>query len=129
MKNLILFFMFIPGVLLGQVNTSEPDTSAGMSLEELLNLQVSIEVASTKGDNLFTSPSTVTVISKDDIRKYGYSSITEALQTVAGLSVERTYLKRNLPTGRGVLQDHYANKVLILINGISAWNAVTGEGN
>lgn len=101
----------------------------GLSLEELLNLEVKIEVASTKGDNIFTSPSTVSIITKEDIEKFNYSSISEALQTISGFSVERTYLKRNLPTSRGVLQDHYANKVLVLIDGVPSWNAVTGEGN
>jgi outer membrane receptor protein involved in Fe transport len=96
-------------------------------MEELLNMQVA--VASTQGDNILRTPSSVTVIGREDIERFGFSTIAEAIQTVAGISVERTYLKRNLATGRGVLQDHYANKVLVLINGISSWNAVTGEGN
>jgi len=98
-----------------------------MSMDELLNLD--IEVSSSDAQPIFKTPSSVTIIDKQTIVNYNFQSIPEALQTVAGFSVMRTYLKRNIPTSRGILQDHYANKVLVLINGIPAWNAVTGEGS
>ncbi|MBN3035523.1 MAG: TonB-dependent receptor [Bacteroidales bacterium] len=97
--------------------------------QDLLSLDVNVKVASTKGEKIFKTPSAVTIISKEQIENFNFSSISEALETVAGVYVTRTYLKRNLPTSRGILQDQYANKVLILINGIPSWNAVTGEGN
>jgi len=98
-----------------------------MSLEELLDIR--IEVASSLGNVIFETPSTVSVIDRKTIEEYNFTSITEALQTVAGFSVQRTYLKRNLPTCRGILQDHYANKVLVMINNVPTWHAGTGEAN
>lgn len=97
------------------------------SLEEMLS--VSIEISSTRAQDIFNTQSTVSVIDREMIRKYNFLSVAEVLQVVAGFSVMRTYLKRNLPTSRGILQDHYANKVLVMINGIPTWNSVTGEAN
>ncbi len=99
---------------------------AEMDLFDLLD--VDIEVASTKADKLSTAPSTVTVIDRAMLERFQFATVVEALNHVAGVSVVRTYLKRNVPTIRGILQDHYANKVLVLIDGVPAWNAVTGEG-
>lgn len=105
---------------------SKPQGYEGMSLDELLKVQ--ILVVSTRGDDILTAPSTVTVIDADTIRRYNLLSIAEALELVPGMDVKRTYLKRNLATARGMLQDHYANKVLVLINGVPTWHASTGEG-
>ncbi|TPW14461.1 MAG: iron complex outermembrane recepter protein, partial [bacterium] len=110
-------------------------SSPGTSLNELVKLpledllKVPVEVASVTAETVFKTPSTVSVIDREMIRRYQFHSIAEAVETVAGFSVGRTYLKRNLPTSRGILQDHYANKVLVMINGIPAWHAVTGEGS
>lgn len=100
-----------------------------LSIEELLDLDVNVQVVAKQGDLLFKSPSTVTIINKQTILDYNFQSIKEAVQTVAGFSVTNTYVKKNIPTSRGVLQDHYANKVLIMVNGIPAFHATTGEGN
>ncbi len=124
-----LIFIF---VLTVNINAQNKDTTKtndlyDLSLEQLLN--INIQVVSTQGEKIFNSPSTVTVINSDEIIKYNFLTVEEALQTIAGIKTYRTYLKRNLPTARGVLQDNYANKVLILIDGTPIWNAVTGEGN
>ena len=50
-------------------------------------------------------------------------------KTLAGIQVYRTAFKQQVATVRGVLQDHYANKVLVMINNVPSWHAVTGEGN
>lgn len=103
------------------------DDFSDMSLEDLMNIKIS--VASNSADNLYNTVSTVSVIDRKTIEKFNYRTVAEALQTVPGFDIYRTYLKRNIPTARGVLQDNYANKVLLMINGISTWNAVTGEGS
>jgi len=97
-----------------------------MTLEELL--QVKIRVASTRPEDTFSTPSTVSVIDRATIELYGLTSIEEALSTVAGVAIHRTFETRDLPIIRGVLQDHATDKVLILINGVPSWMAVTGHG-
>ena len=97
--------------------------------EEDFFWDIDVQVASTQSENIFNAPSSVSVIDKEMIGQYNFSSVAEAIQTISGMAVTRTYLKRQLPTSRGILQDHYANKVLVLVNGIPLWNAVTGEGD
>ncbi|MGE4131002.1 MAG: TonB-dependent receptor plug domain-containing protein [Bdellovibrionales bacterium] len=98
-----------------------------MSLEDLLGVE--IQVASGGGETVFNSPSTVTVIDRDTIERYNFLSVGEAIETLAGLTVQRTYFKRQMVNARGYLHDHYANRVLIMVNGIGLFHPSTGEGN
>jgi outer membrane cobalamin receptor len=68
-----------------------------------------------------------TVIDREMIEHYHFTSVARAIETVAGMDVLRTYFKQNVVTARGILQEHYANKVLLMIDGVPTWNAVTGE--
>jgi outer membrane cobalamin receptor len=101
------------------------DTSDEVSLEDLLKARIS--VSSTTGETILESSSLVTVIDRKTIEQHGYRTVEEALQSVAGITVMRSYLLQGMVTSRGVLQDLYANKNLVLINGVPAWHAVTGE--
>jgi outer membrane cobalamin receptor len=96
-----------------------------VSLEDLLSAKIS--VGSTKGETILESSSVVTVIDRKTIEQHGYRTVEEALQSVAGITVMRSYLLQGMVTSRGVLQDLYANKNLVLINNVPAWHAVTGE--
>lgn len=88
-----------------------------------------ISVASTRPETVFNSVSNVTVIDRRMIESYNYESVSDALQTVAGVLVWRTYAMKHVVTFRGGLQEHYANKILVMINNVPAWNAVTGEAD
>jgi outer membrane cobalamin receptor len=68
-----------------------------------------------------------TIISREMIERQRFTSVARAIETVAGMDVLRTYFKQNVVTARGILQEHYANKVLIMIDGVPSWNAITGE--
>lgn len=92
-------------------------------------MQTQVEVTSGRPADVFSAPSAVSVIDRRTIERYGFTRVSQALTTLAGVSVLRTHLKQGSPTVRGILQDHYANKVLVLIDGVPAWMAVTGEGN
>ncbi|MBK8808794.1 MAG: TonB-dependent receptor [Bacteroidales bacterium] len=129
--RIIFFIVFVFGIFCvqAQKDTVKKKDLYELSLDELLQLNVPISISSTKGDIIFKTPSTTSVIDKNEIEQYNFKSITEAIEVVSGITISRTYLKRNLPIIRGILQDHYANKVLILLNGIPIWNAVTGEGS
>ncbi len=108
-------------VLVGQ----ETEDLLDLSLDDLLNMEVT--VASTKAENVFSSASTVSVIDREFIEKYNFQSVGEAIKTAAGIDITRTYLKRDVPTSRGILNYHYANKILVMINNVPVWHAVTGE--
>lgn len=128
MKNLITIFIVILFLVFAGNSVAQDNKDlSSLSLDELLNIPIS--VSSTKAKDIFNTPSSVTVVDENMILKYRFNSVAEALSIVPGMQVLRTYLKRNLPTARGILQDHYANKVLVLINGVASWSTVTGEAN
>lgn len=88
-----------------------------------------VRVASVRPETVFNSVSNVTVIDRSMIENFNYESVADALQSVAGVMVWRTYSMQHIPTFRGALQEHYANKVLVMIDNVPAWNTVTGEGD
>lgn len=96
-----------------------------MDLKELLTVE--IQVASTRPATVFNSVSVVSTIDRQSIERYGYKSIEDALVTISGFDVQRSYLKQSIPTSRSVLQDHYANKILFMIDGIPNWQAFGGD--
>lgn len=109
---------------------AEPPSQAQDDLGELMALlNTPINVSSTKAEGILRTPSTVSVIDRETIRRYNIQTVSEALSLVAGADVLRTYLKRGIVTVRGVLQEHYSSKVLLLIDGVPSWIANTGENN
>ena len=119
---LCLLFFAAPRHALAQNEGSEFWSFMG---EEAKNLTV----ASDTPETVFNSVSNVTVINRAMIEAYNFASVSDALQTVPGVMVLRTYLMHNIPTIRGALQEHYGNKVLVMVNNVPMWNAVTGEGD
>ena len=105
--------------------TEAPEAFWDFMSEEASNLTVASPIPET----VFDSVSNVAVIDRSAIERYNFASVSDALRTLPGISVTRTYLMHGLPTIRGALQEHYANKVLVMINNVPMWNAVTGEGD
>src|SRR5215475_5681255 len=101
------------------------DSNDEVSLEDLLKARIT--VSSTTGETILESSSVVTVIDRKTIEQHGYRTVDEALQSVAGITVMRSYLLQGMVTARGVLQDLYANKNRVLIDSVPVWHAVTGE--
>ncbi len=108
-------------------NLENPIDISNVPIEELLQTNIHIGMFSSR--KIFKIPSMITVVDRATIERYGIRSISEALSLVPGFTVYRTYLKNHLPTARGVLQTHYANKILVMINGVPTWHASTGEPN
>ncbi len=88
-----------------------------------------LTVASAKPESVFGSVSNVSVIDRRTIERHHFASVAEALQTLPGVMVWRTFLRRNIPIFRGGLQEHYSNKVLVMIDNVPAFSAHNGEGD
>jgi outer membrane receptor protein involved in Fe transport len=102
--------------------------SAHMGAEEMFFSDFPVVfVASTRAESIFKTVSTVSVIDRQMIDNYNFQTVGEAVATVPGFDVIRTAFMNDIPTARGVLQDNYANKVLVMINNVPSWNPVTGE--
>jgi len=102
-----------------------PDDLGDASLQELGNIQV--YGASQHLQNARDAPSSVTVVTADEIRKYGYRTLAEILQSVRGFytTYDRNYVYLGV-RGFGRLGD-WNSRVLVLIDGHRVNNNVLGQ--
>jgi iron complex outermembrane receptor protein len=91
-----------------------------LSIEELMNVEVT--TVSRKEEKLFNTPAAVYVITQEDIRRSGATSIPEALRMAPGVQVSRINSNSWAITSRG-FQNQFANKLLVLIDGRSVYNS------
>ncbi len=94
-----------------------------LSLEQLINIEVT-SVGKKEGV-LLRAPAAVAVLTSEDIRRMGATSIPEALRAVPGMHVARINANRWAVSARG-LNDEYSNKLLVLIDGRSVYSPVFG---
>ena len=89
-----------------------------MSLQELLSVEVSS--AAKKTEQVRDSAAAVYVVTADDIRRIGATSIPEALRLVPGVNVARINSNQWAISIRGFM-GRYTNKLLVLIDGRSVY--------
>jgi iron complex outermembrane receptor protein len=101
--------------------TPPPRDLTQFTLEDLMNVQV-ISV-SKKEQKLAKTGAAIFVITQEDIRRSGATSIPDLLRMVPGVNVARVDHSTWAVSVRG-LNDNYANKVLVLIDGRSVYHPV-----
>jgi iron complex outermembrane recepter protein len=89
-----------------------------LSFEELLRVKVT--TVSKKPEQLFDSASAAYVISGEDIRRSGYTTVAEALRLAPGMQVARLGSHQWAISSRG-FNGLYANKLLVLVDGRSVY--------
>jgi iron complex outermembrane recepter protein len=99
-----------------------PASVADASLEDLLAVEVTS--VSKKEESLFRAPSAIAVLTGEDIRRSGATSVPDALRLVPGLQVAAIDGSKWAVTARG-FNSHYANKLLVLVDGRSIYSAAT----
>lgn len=97
---------------------SEPSDLGSMSLEDLMSIEVTS--VSKKPQKLSDAAAAVYVITQDEIRRSGLTSIPELLRLVPGLEVANIDSQRWAITSRG-FNSRYSNKLLVLIDGRSVY--------
>jgi outer membrane receptor for ferrienterochelin and colicins len=108
---LITFLLFaIPAV-----SQEAPKDLGDASLEELAN--ITVYTASRHAEKVTDAPSSVTVITRDEIQKYGYRTLADILRSVRGFDItyDRTYCYLGVS---GINRpETYNSRVLLLIDG------------
>jgi iron complex outermembrane receptor protein len=94
-----------------------------LSIEELVNVEIS-SVAK-KPTLLYEAPAAVAVLTQEDIRRLGATSLPEALRAVPGLAVARLNANKWAVSSRG-FADEYANELLVLVDGRSVYTPSFG---
>jgi outer membrane receptor for ferrienterochelin and colicins len=90
-----------------------------LSIEELMEIEVATVYGASKYEQKVTeAPSSVTIITSDDIKKYGYRTLADILQSVRGFytTYDRNYHYIGV---RGFSRPgDYNTRVLLLVNGV-----------
>ena len=96
----------------------DPRAFAGMSLEDLTRIEV--YSASKRAQSLGRVPAAVFVLTQEDIRRSGVTTIPDALRLVPGINVARLDANKWAISSRG-FNDRFAMKLLVLIDGRSVY--------
>jgi iron complex outermembrane recepter protein len=110
--------LLAPFVLLGATAAFGAEPSRGdladLSLEELSNLEITS--VSKHAERLSDAPASIFVITGDDIRRSGVTSLPDALRLAPNLEVARVNANSYAISARG-FNSTTANKLLVLIDG------------
>ena len=115
-----LFLIFIGGPTFG--DDSDPFSTTDLtelSLEELMSVEVTS--VSKKKQKLSESAAAIFVITQEDLRRSGVTSIPEALRMVPGIQVSRGSKNQWNISARG-FNERFTNKLLVLIDGRTVYN-------
>ncbi len=126
---LIMILCLLAGSLCPFLCHADEEIAAGassidfttFSLEELKNVEI-ISV-SKKPEKISEAPAAVFVISQEDIRRSGATSIADALRLAPGVQVARMNTHGWAISVRG-FNDFYSNKLLVLIDGRSVYTPI-----
>ena len=101
-----------------------PDLSHA-TLEELLEIQV--EGASLHEQTLEDAPASVTIITQDDIRKFGYRTLAEALSDARGFLTTYDHIYHFEGVRGFGLPGDYGTRLLLLVNGHNMTDNILGQ--
>ncbi|MDE2060752.1 MAG: Plug domain-containing protein, partial [candidate division NC10 bacterium] len=97
---------------------NHPPDLTELTLEQLMSIEITS--ASKKEERLWESAAAVFVITGEDIRRAGVTSIPEALRLAPGVEVAQINAHRWAISTRG-FNNAFANKLLVLIDGRSVY--------
>ncbi len=117
----ILFFV-IAATAVKPYNSCQAEELAAefgaLSIDELMDVEVT--TVSKKKQKLFDTAAAIYVITNEDIRRSGVTSVPEALRLAPGLEVARLDSNKWAVSSRG-FNGRFANKLLVLIDGRSVY--------
>jgi iron complex outermembrane receptor protein len=118
----LIFSCFVPTVAADQTDTIPTKSLFELSLDELLDLEVSVVTRS--NEHIFEVPSALYVVTAEDIRRSGMQSIPELLRMVPGLHVGRLDANKWAISSRGPNR-RFSHDILVLMDGRTLYNPLT----
>lgn len=117
---LLMFFLGTPakGMTVTSPSSQSTEDLLSLSIEELLQLEITS--AAKKPQTISNTAAAIFVITQEDIRRCGATSIPEALRLAPGLNVARIDGNKWAITARG-FNGRFANKLLVLMDGRSVY--------
>ncbi len=103
----------------GNAESASKNTLIDLSLEELMNIEVT--TVSRRSQKVSEVAAAVFVITQDDIRRSGATSIPESLRMAPGVEVARIGTDKWSVSVRG-FNGRFANKLQVLLDGRSVYN-------
>jgi iron complex outermembrane receptor protein len=114
-------FAFIPGYA-AELRVAD---LADLSLEQLANIEVTS--VSLRAERLADAPASIYVITGEDIRRAGVTSLPEALRLAPNLQVARNSASSYAISARG-FNNAIGNKLLVLIDGRTVYTPLFSGG-
>jgi iron complex outermembrane recepter protein len=106
----------------GSFGASDADLTS-LSLEQLMNEPVTS--VSKKETRIGDSPTAITVVTQDDLRRMGITTLPEALRLAPGVDVARVGPSQWAVSARG-FNGEFATKILVLIDGRTVYSPSSG---
>jgi iron complex outermembrane recepter protein len=94
-----------------------------LSFEQLMDLSVTVTSVSKREQKLTDAAAAISVLSNDDLRRSGATTLMEALRLVPGVNVGSVNSSQWSISARG-FNGLYANKLLVMIDGRAVYNPV-----
>ncbi len=110
----ILLAIFSMGICYGVEMQSSEGSILGLSMEDLLNVEVTS--VSKRPQSLQDASAAIFVITAEDLHRLGVTNIPDALRLVPGIQVGRIDSNKWAVTSRG-FNGRFGNKLLVLIDG------------
>lgn len=127
----LIVFLFFSNLVYGQTDTTNTNGLGSdydiynISLEDLLNIEVS--VASKFSEKLTDAPGVISVVTKDDIQRFGGTTLKDILERVPSITVQSSSFTDQITlASRGDMVKSTASHILILIDGRPTREIVEG---
>lgn len=125
MATVVVFLLGLLPVVAQETTSPNIARLKALDLEELVELKVDIVYGASKFAQKTTeAPSSITIISSDEIKRYGHRTLADVLQSVPGFHVsnDRNY---SFLGARGINLGDFNSRVLLLIDGHRINNNLT----
>jgi iron complex outermembrane receptor protein len=114
----VCWWMTQPATVCGADSAMLPDFTV-LSIEELMNYEITS--VSKKPQKLSETAAAVFVITQEDIRRSGFTTLPDLLRMVPGMQVAKSDPGDYAVSARGFLGE-FANKLLVLVDGRSIYS-------